>query len=76
MTLGKSSSIYVITLTENLMAKLKAIFLLGTLKADKEILHTQILAEFLVNHLICNDTESEIIPKNNYVRNVYDILTK
>jgi multimeric flavodoxin WrbA len=48
------------------MAKLKSVFLLGTLKASTEISNTQILSEFLANHLKSNDTESEIIRLADY----------
>jgi multimeric flavodoxin WrbA len=48
------------------MAKLKSVFLLGTLKASAEISNTQILSEFLANHLKSNDTESEIIRLADY----------
>jgi multimeric flavodoxin WrbA len=48
------------------MAKLKSVFLQGTLKASTEISNTQILSEFLANHLKSNDTECEIIRLADY----------
>jgi multimeric flavodoxin WrbA len=48
------------------MAKLKSVFLLGTLKASTEISNTQILSEFLANHLKSDGAESEIIRLADY----------
>jgi hypothetical protein len=48
------------------MVKLKAVFLLGTLKTNTETSNTHILSEFLANHLKSYDTESEIIRLADY----------
>jgi multimeric flavodoxin WrbA len=43
------------------MTKLKAIFLVGTLKSSPEVSNTHILSEFLSRHIESYETESEII---------------
>jgi multimeric flavodoxin WrbA len=48
------------------MARLKAVFLLGTLKTSPETSNTHIMSEFLANHLKSCDTESEIIRLADY----------
>ncbi|MBA3749406.1 MAG: NAD(P)H-dependent oxidoreductase [Nitrosopumilus sp.] len=48
------------------MTKLKAIFLVGTLKKDSEVSNTFILSQFLAKHLSAHETESEIIRLADY----------
>ncbi len=48
------------------MSKLKAIFLVGTLKGGPEVSNTYTLSEFLAKHLSSYDTESEIIRLADY----------
>ena len=48
------------------MAKLKAVFLVGTLKGSPEISNTHALSEFLAKHLETYDTEIEIIRLADY----------
>lgn len=48
------------------MSKLKAIILVGTLKASSEISHTYLLSEFLAKHLTTYDTECKIIKLIDY----------
>ena len=48
------------------MAKLKSIFLLGTLKASPEVSNTLILSEFLAKHLETYDTVSQIVRLADY----------
>jgi multimeric flavodoxin WrbA len=48
------------------MTKLKALLLVGTLKATRELSNTYILSEFLVKHLEKFETECEIIRLVDY----------
>jgi multimeric flavodoxin WrbA len=48
------------------MAKLKAVFLVGTLKASPEVSNTHALSAFLAKHLETYDTEIEIIRLADY----------
>jgi multimeric flavodoxin WrbA len=48
------------------MVKLRAVFLLGTLKTSAETSNTHILSEFLANHFKSYGTESEIIRLADY----------
>lgn len=48
------------------MSKLKAIFLLGSLRQNSEVTNTFILSQFLAKHLSAYETESEIIRLADY----------
>ncbi|TVP40095.1 flavodoxin family protein [Candidatus Nitrosocosmicus arcticus] len=48
------------------MSKLKAIFLVGSLRKNSEITNTFILSQFLADHLSSYNTESEIIKLADY----------
>jgi multimeric flavodoxin WrbA len=48
------------------MPKLKAVFLVGTLKPTPEVSNTHTLSEFLAKHLKSYETESEIIRLADY----------
>ena len=48
------------------MSKLKAVFLVGTLKDKTEFSNTYILSQFLSKHLLSHDTESDIIRLADY----------
>ena len=48
------------------MSKLKAVFLVGTLKTSSEISNTYLLSEFLAKHLITYETENKIIRLADY----------
>lgn len=53
-------------MNNNEAQKLKAVFLLGTLKPSPGFSHTEVLSELLIEHLKENNTESEIIKLVDY----------
>jgi hypothetical protein len=57
------------------MEKLKAVFLLGTLKSSAETSNSHILSEFLAKHLKSFDTESENIRLADTISDLEFILT-
>ena len=48
------------------MTRLKALFLIRTLKSKSDVSNTYLLSEFLAKHLENNEVQSDYIPLANY----------